>query len=345
MRALKLLDNYSTLAYPNTNDAVDGTATVTQTTGVVSGITAHLLVLGDTVTFNTLNQNGATNAIPPAPLVAGTEYWVVPATADTFELALSYADAVAGKFIVPTGATVVTCSYEVNHYPLFNGLPYASLIGSQRNSSLQLVNAPIATHAFASTNASPAVFAGQAAYTYVNGTPCKLGISATPGTNFKKNTVYYMVAVSTNTFQLAATVGGAAINGGAVGAGYVYLLANDKLGAQAYSGEQLDVDFSSGSPFSEGASAVLVSDATFLASNFTAIYIETADAASPDLPGAWTAVATLTSAGALTLLPTWANVALSAYVRARVNVLTGSGAGAAGSIGIVAVASATLLGN
>jgi hypothetical protein len=86
---------------------------------------------------------------------------------------------------------------------------------------------------------------------------------------------------------------------------------------------------------------VLVTDATFLANNFTTIYIETADAASPDVPGTWTAVATLTSAGALTLLPTWATVALSAYIRARVNVITNS----AGSIGIVAVANATLLGN
>ena len=77
MRSLKLLDAYTTLAYPATQSAGTGAITVTQTTGAVTG-TTHLLVLGDTIVFDSLNANSQTNAVPPAPLVPGVEYWVIP---------------------------------------------------------------------------------------------------------------------------------------------------------------------------------------------------------------------------------------------------------------------------
>ena len=78
MRALNLASDLTTLAYPSTISTATGAITVTQTTGAVTG-TTHKLVLGDTVTFDALNTpSGQTNAVPPAPLLAGVEYWVIP---------------------------------------------------------------------------------------------------------------------------------------------------------------------------------------------------------------------------------------------------------------------------
>ena len=368
MRALNLIKAYTSLAYPSTISTVTGAITVTQTTSLVTG-TSELLVLGDTVTFDALNTPaGQTNAAPPAPLVAGVEYWVIPgATGASFLLATSYANAVAGVYIVVTGSTVTTAAYTVNHYQLFandefsNGkAPYLALVDSQIIDPVY-TNGEVINYAFTSTSASPAVFttAAPAGVAWVNGQAVKLGISANAGANFKSNTVYYVVAQSTDTFELALTPGGAAINGDGshAGAGYVYLVNASDVGNAEYSGEQGDVGLAPGSPFFATSVAVLVTEAQFLASNFTTVYIEGADESSvpglgnpygtPDLPGAWTALATISSAGAITLLPAFAMVTLPTFIRVRVNVLTDfSGGGSGGGLGIVASQiTATLLGN
>ena len=359
MRSLNLLKAYTSLAYPVTQSAGTGVAVITQTTGVVSGITAHLLVLGDTIVFDTLNANSQTNAVPPAPLLPGVEYWVIPVTADTFKLATTYANAVAGTFIVPTGSTVSTATYTVNHYPLFandeytNGLsPYLPLVDSQIVSPVY-TNGPVTSYAFTATSASPAVYttAAPAGITWVNGQAVKLG--GVLGANFKANTVYYVVAQSTDTFELSATVGGSAINGdGSItGAGYVYLVSAADVGTTEYSGETGDVGLAPGSPFFNTSVAVLVSQLIAIAtdSDGTVITIDGASqlAGSPDVPGTWKALytfptgtesAALAAAQAATVAINM--ITLPTYIRVHVAVATSV------EIGIAAVgATANLLGN
>ena len=351
MRALNLASDLTTLAYPSTISTATGAITVTQTTGAVTG-TTHKLVLGDTVTFDALNTpSGQTNAVPPAPLLAGVEYWVIPSSTTSFKLATSYANAVAGTYIVTTGSTVTTAAYTVNHYALFNGLPYLSLVDDQRNPPLYS-NGLVVNYAFTSSSASGAVFttSAPAGVTWVNGQAVKLGYSGSIGSNFKPNTVYYVVSESSDTFELAATAGGTAINGdgSTTGAGYVYLVNASEVGYPEHSGETGDVGVTPGSPFFATSIAVLATSAVFLASNYTTVYIEGADqlAGSPDVPGAWTAVATLTSAGAANQLPIFAEITLPAFLRVRVAVLTDyAGGGSGGGLGVVVEAGASLLGN
>lgn len=367
MRALNLINAYTSLAYPSTISTATGAITVTITTGAVTG-TTHKLVLGDTVTFDAANTpSGQTNAAPPAPLVAGVEYWVIPSSTTSFKLATSYANAVAGIYIVVTGTTATTAAYTVNHYALFtnsefsNGKsPYLPLVDSQIVDPVY-INGEVINYAFTSTSASPAVYttAAPSGVTWVNGQAVKLGGAVIGGSNFNKNTVYYVVAESTDTFELALTPGGAAINGdgSTTGAGYVYLVNASDVGNAGHDGVTDDVGLAPGSPFFATSIAVLAAEAQFLANNFTTVYIEGADESSvpglgnpygtPDLPGAWTTLATLTSAGAITLVPAFSEVTLPAYIRVRVNVLTDfSGGGSGGGLGIVASQiTATLLGN
>ena len=61
------------------------------------------------------------------------------------------------------------------------------------------------------TIASPAVFTA-ATHQFQNGEPVKLATTGALPTGFTAGTIYYVVARTADTFQLAATVGGAAIN-------------------------------------------------------------------------------------------------------------------------------------
>jgi hypothetical protein len=65
------------------------------------------------------------------------------------------------------------------------------------------------------TNASPAVFT-HTTHGLLNGSPVRLACTGggSLSANFTAGTTYYAVSVATNTYQLAATVGGAAINAG-----------------------------------------------------------------------------------------------------------------------------------
>lgn len=364
MRALNLLSNYNSLAYPSTISTVTGAITVTITTGAVTG-TTHKLVLGDTVVFDAANTPaGQTNAAPPAPLVAGVEYWVIPNSTTSFTLATSYANAVAGIYIVVTGTTVTTAAYTVNHYTLFansnfaNGLaPYLALEDSQSKAPVfqGAASVPIVCYTgVTAPTASPAVFtlALNASATIANGRAVKLGGNIPTG--FVKNTVYYVVATSTDTFELAAIPGGAAINSTANPSTTgnpttVYDVTGMQLGNLESSGEIGDVGVTPDVPFLEGYSSILRTAFTSLASNFTTTYIEGASdvTGTPDVPGAWTALATLNAAGAQGWPDIYLNIAsLPQYLRARTNVLTDfGGGGSGGGTGIVLVSSATLLGN
>jgi hypothetical protein len=361
MRAFTLLSDYSSLAYPATIATVTGAITVTTVTGAVTG-TTHKLVLGDTVIFDAANTPaGQTNAAPPAPLVAGVEYWAVPTSATSFGLATTFANAVAGIVIATTGGTVTTAAYTVNHYILFandavpGGLtPYIALEDSQildilfqPSTSVPVVNYTGVT----GTSASPGVFTLPVGATLANGRAVKLGGNVPAG--LKKNTVYYVVATSTNTFELAATPGGAAINTTSATTSAlpttVYDVTGMNLGGPEASGEIGAVGSAADFPFAEGDNTILALQASFLALNFTTFYIEGANDAvgAPDVPGtAWTVLGSATQTGVGTLPEQLLNITLPQYIRVRVNVLTDfGGGGSGGGLGIVATASASLLGN
>ena len=356
MRALNLVNDLSSVAYPATYTTATGSTTVTQTTGAVTGST-HGLVLGDTVVFDALNTatgGGQTNAVPPLPLVAGVEYWVIPNSTTSFTLATTYANAVAGTYIAPSGATVTTAAYNVNHYVLFNGQPYMALEDPQGSdpvfepgASVPVVNYTGAT----CTSASPGVFtlALNSSAVLANGRAVKLGGTIPAG--LKKNTVYYVVATSTNTFELAATLGGTAINTTSTSTAgsptTVYDVTGMSLGNAEFSGETGNVNLSPDSPFLETDFSVLVAEAAFLASNFVTFNIQTANdvAGAPDVPGAWTNAASLTQAGLGSPPAQYLNVVLQQYVRVQVAVVTDKASGTTGSVAAIAQLSASLLGN
>jgi len=257
----------------------------------------------------------------------------------------------------------------VNHYQLFpnglyaNGLtPYLSLEGSQLQSNLFVGSGvPIVNYTGVTCPvASPAVFtlSLNTSATIANGRAVKLGGNIPTG--FTKNKVYYVVATSTDTFELALAPGGSAINATANASTAsapttVYDVTGMTLGNAEVSGEQGSVDFSPGIPFLEGYSSILAVSASFLASNFTTVYVEGASdvagtipagSATGDIPGAWTALATLNQAGVGAIPTQFLPVALPQYIRLRVNVLTDfSGGGSGAGTGIVTQSSAALLGN
>jgi hypothetical protein len=355
MRALNLVNDLSSVAYPATYTTATGSTTVTQTTGAVTGST-HGLVLGDTITFDALNTatgGGQTNAVPPLPLLPGVEYWVIPNSTTSFTLATTYANAVAGAFIAPSGATVTTAAYNVNHYVLFNGQPYMALEDPQGSTPVfEGTGVPVVNYTGVTcTSASPGVFtlALNTSATLANGRAVKLGGNVPTG--IKKNTVYYVVATSTNTFELAATVGGTAINTtSASTAGSpttVYDVTGMQLGNLEASGEIGSVNTSPDSPFLETDLSVLVAQAAFLAANFVTFNIQTANdvAGAPDVPGAWTNAASLTQAGVGTIPVQLLNVVMQQYVRVQVAVVTDKASGTTGSVAAIAQLSASLLGN
>jgi hypothetical protein len=169
----------------------------------------------------------------------------------------------------------------------------------------------------------------------------------------KKNTVYYVVASSGQTIQLAATLGGAAINTTSASTATlpttVYDVTGMNLGGPEASGEIGAVGSAPQFPFAEGDNTILALQASFLALNFTTFFIEGANDAvgTPDVPGtAWTVLGSATQAGVGTLPEQLLNITLPQYIRVRVNVLTDfGGGGSGGGLGIVATASASLLGN
>lgn len=75
------------------------------------------------------------------------------------------------------------------------------------------------SYSFTATDASPAVFTA-AGSTYAAGTPVQLVGTSLP-TGFTATPVYYVVNPSTDTFELAATAGGTAINSTSSGSGSV----------------------------------------------------------------------------------------------------------------------------
>lgn len=80
-----------------TGSSANSTVTITIASPGVITWTAHGLALGNSVTFTT---SGAL----PTGLTASTLYWVIPIDANTFSVATTPANAIAGTAIVTTGS-------------------------------------------------------------------------------------------------------------------------------------------------------------------------------------------------------------------------------------------------
>ncbi len=78
--------------------------------------------------------------------------------------------------------------------------------------------APTGSYTATATNASPCVFTA-AGSAYANGTEVYLGATSSLPAGFSADTIYYVVDASTDTFSLAATSGGTAINSSSTGSG------------------------------------------------------------------------------------------------------------------------------
>ncbi len=94
------------------------------------------------------------------------------------------------------------------------------------------------------TNASPGVVT-YSAHGAENGTPCVLTTTGALPTGLTAGTTYFIVTSATNTFELAATVGGASINTSSAGSGTHTATIGDDLGTVARgSGGNCEVDYS-----------------------------------------------------------------------------------------------------
>lgn len=168
------------------------------------------------------------------------------------------------------------------------------------------------------TNASPMVATGTLAL--ANGTPVVLGGTAVP-TGFTAGQVYYVVNTSGVTFQLSATVGGAAINSSSTGTAVTAFSPSANLGlganapptSTAVDDESAAVD----SPFIVGGPGVVVAKSQAGAGTTSFIVEGANDSMAPaGTPGAYTAIITIAGVQANQVVAQVAS--LPQYIRTRV---------------------------
>lgn len=123
----------------------------------------------------------------PTGLAAGTDYFVVNAATNTFQLSATS----GGAAINTTGTQAgIHTAYDVTN-------------------KITAVTIPIS--AVTITNANPGVVTW-AAHPFANGVKVRLSTTGTLPNNLAAGTDYYVVGSTANTFQLATTPGGTAIN-------------------------------------------------------------------------------------------------------------------------------------
>lgn len=104
-----------------------GTATISIATPCIVTKTAHGLVTGDCISFVT------TGALPTG-LVADTDYWVIRIDNDTFNLATTYSNAIAGTKINTSGSQsgTHTLRFDTGWMPGITGTNISRTITSQQ---------------------------------------------------------------------------------------------------------------------------------------------------------------------------------------------------------------------
>jgi hypothetical protein len=226
----------STVTLTNPFTATNGSAVIS-----VSD-TAHGCVTGDTVIYSGAGIAGLGGNITAAVLTGTFQVTVVDANVYTITVsATANATDASGS---PGGGTVVT-QYELNtgaeyQVPLTGwgaggwGLgawgvgsttPTSLQLWNQQNFGQDLIYGPrggglyywYASVGFAATQititiATPGVITMPTGFSILNGTPISFTSSGALPTGLVVGTIYYVVNSSSNTFQVAATFGGAAIN-------------------------------------------------------------------------------------------------------------------------------------
>jgi hypothetical protein len=226
----------STVTLTNPFTATNGSAVIS-----VSD-TAHGCVTGDTVIYSGAGIASLGGNIT-ASVLTGT-FQVTVVDANTYTITVSATANATDASGSPGGGTVVT-QYELNtgaeyQVPLTGwgaggwGLgawgvgsttPTSLQLWNQQNFGQDLIYGPrggglyywYASVGFAATQititiATPGVITAPAGFSILNGTPISFTSSGTLPTGLVVGTIYYVVNSSSNTFQVAATFGGAAIN-------------------------------------------------------------------------------------------------------------------------------------
>lgn len=187
--------------------------------------TAHGLSNGTVVyIYNAVNGAGWNPANQPSPITFPSPYFVVGKTANTFQLSLTLGGSAID--ITSNGANLLWTTFPTA-YNAGGDLGGNAGTASQYlwdvntsamvNEHFQICRSPNVNpyygiiQTFTVTIASPGVVTATA-HGQLNGNRVVLNTTGQLPTGLQVGTVYYVVGKTTNTFQLAATYGGAAIN-------------------------------------------------------------------------------------------------------------------------------------
>ena len=166
-----------------------GSAVVTATiaTPCVISWASHGFPMGQQITFTT------TGALPTG-LSVGTTYYVINPTANTFQLSTSLGGSAVATSGTQSGVHTASATAGWNQVSFGREILFGQYQGTVTISI-----------------ASPAVITWTA-HGLSNGTPVYLSSSGALPTGLAIGLTYYVINVTANTFQLATTVGGSAIN-------------------------------------------------------------------------------------------------------------------------------------
>jgi len=150
---------------------------VDTTNDLCDSVTSHGFITG--IKVRVTSTSGL-----PAPLIAATDYWVISITSTTFQFASTLANAQAGTFInlTTTGTGDMTVAGQGGATPLQN-IDF---------------DGDISISADVFTKTAHALYQAQQVRITTLGTPMPGGIS--------RNTNYYVIVVTANTFKLATSV-------------------------------------------------------------------------------------------------------------------------------------------
>lgn len=177
---------YSTATVYNTADRVifvspAATATITIANPAIVTQAAHGFINGTQIVFTSSGNL-------PTGITSGSSYYIVNRTTNTYQLSLT----LSGNPIITSGSQsgVHTATAQLHEV-------YESLIGSQSTVTM--------------TIATPCVVTWTA-HGLIAGTPISFTTTGALPTGLVVGTVYYVLAPITNSFNVSATSGGAAIN-------------------------------------------------------------------------------------------------------------------------------------
>jgi hypothetical protein len=193
---INLQRNYSTVQ-------LNAVSVTFQDTGDTVTYNSHGLLSGDVVVFTSITSTTG--------ISINTPYYVINPTVNTFQLALTSGGSAiplttdgSGTMQSGIGKSVVSTNHGYTAGQTVSFLPSTS-VTSEAVTFIDTLNGATVTF-----QTSPASTVTLSSHGLSNGTPIVFS-SITNTTGISTNTVYYVVNAGTNTFQLAASVGGLAL--------------------------------------------------------------------------------------------------------------------------------------